>query len=63
VRMNHEHVAALTGVARECGLVYAFEKLCVVCERPERIDPRGGSLRVTFRDGAWVEGASKSSER
>ncbi len=57
VPVSREHVAALSGVARECGLVYAFEKLCVVCERPERIVSDGGTLRITFRDGALAEGS------
>lgn len=34
-RINPEHVAAVSRVAQSCGLVYAFERLCVICDRPQ----------------------------
>ncbi len=57
VRINPTHVEAVAAVARSCSIVYAFERICVLCERPETIsaDRGSGALEIAFRDGFRVE--------
>jgi hypothetical protein len=54
IRINPEHVRVLSEVARECGVVYAFERLCVICERPKTVERSADGVTAMFRDGARV---------
>ena len=54
-RVDRDHVRALGDLVRECGTVYAFGELAVICERPESIRPVGptseGATEICFYDG------------
>jgi hypothetical protein len=42
----------MSQLVRSCGLVFAFERLCVIVDRPAAIAAHpSGATTVTFRDG------------
>jgi hypothetical protein len=55
LRVDARHAATLSNVVRHCSIVYAFQRLCVVCERPERIEVTGDVMVTSFRDGSRIE--------
>lgn len=59
LHVDQRHASTLSNLLRHCSIVYAFQRLCVVCDRPQRIDPTADTLVVTFRDGSRIETATK----
>jgi len=47
-RVDPMHASTLSNLLRHCSIVYAFQRLCVVCDRPARIDAE----TLVFGDGA-----------